>query len=97
MTPRHFRLRHLAGLVAGVALALAVSPRAEAQQQQIGALVSPGPLSKAHAKLEGLDNCQKCHEPGKKVTADGASRATSPSRSASPRRRACTATSPTTA
>ena len=37
--------------------------------QGLGSLVSPGPLSKAHAKLEGLDNCQKCHEPGKRVTA----------------------------
>ncbi|MGE5345880.1 MAG: hypothetical protein ACM3JH_07995, partial [Acidithiobacillales bacterium] len=37
--------------------------------QGLGSLVSPGPLSRAHAKLEGLDNCQKCHEPGKRVTA----------------------------
>jgi hypothetical protein len=36
---------------------------------QVGALVSPGPLSKAHAKLEGIANCQKCHEPGNGVTA----------------------------
>lgn len=36
---------------------------------QVGALVSPGPLSKAHAKLEGIANCQKCHEPGKGVSA----------------------------
>jgi hypothetical protein len=36
---------------------------------QFGQLVSPGPLSKAHSKLEGAANCQKCHEPGRKVTA----------------------------
>ena len=40
-----------------------------AAAQELGALVSPGPLSAAHAKLEGLKNCEKCHEPGKKVTA----------------------------
>ena len=38
--------------------------------QDLGNLLSPGRLSKAHAKLEGLDNCQKCHEPGRKVTAE---------------------------
>jgi hypothetical protein len=37
---------------------------------QLGQLVSPGPLTKAHAALEGAANCQKCHAPGKKVTAD---------------------------
>ncbi len=37
--------------------------------QDIGRLVSPGPLSAAHAKLEGLDSCEKCHEPGKGVSA----------------------------
>ena len=37
---------------------------------QIGQLLSPGPLSRAHASLEGADKCQKCHEPGRKVTAD---------------------------
>ena len=40
--------------------------RAEAQ---LGALVSPGRLAKAHASLEGISNCLKCHEQGKKVTA----------------------------
>ncbi len=38
-------------------------------QAQLGQLVSPGPLSKAHANLEGADKCQKCHEPGHKVMA----------------------------
>ncbi len=38
-------------------------------QAQLGQLVSPGPLAKAHASLEGADKCQKCHEPGHKVMA----------------------------
>jgi len=58
----------LAGFLAASLLALA-APRG-ASAQQIGALVSPGPLSRVHARLEGLANCQKCHEPGKKVTAE---------------------------
>lgn len=36
---------------------------------QLGALMSPGALSRPHASLEGADNCVKCHEPGRKVTA----------------------------
>jgi hypothetical protein len=59
--------RHLLGAAAVLLLALAAGPAAA---QNIGALVSPGPLSKAHAKLEGIENCQKCHEPGRKVTAE---------------------------
>ena len=31
---------------------------------QVGQLVSPGPLSRAHTKLEGIGNCEKCHRPG---------------------------------
>ncbi len=30
--------------------------------------ISPGDLSKSHSELEGLSNCTKCHELGKKVT-----------------------------
>ena len=41
--------------------------RAEAQ---LGALLSPGRLAKPHADLEGLANCQSCHERGQKVTAE---------------------------
>ncbi len=59
--------RHLAAL--GVVAALLAGPATAARAQEIGALVSPGPLAKAHAKLEGIANCQKCHEPGRKVTA----------------------------
>ena len=32
--------------------------------------ISPGKLSKAHEKLEGLTNCLKCHSVGKKITND---------------------------
>ena len=33
------------------------------------AQLSPGDLSQAHSHLEGLSNCTKCHEIGKKVVA----------------------------
>ena len=47
---------------AAVCMALLASPA--------GADVfSPGPLAKAHAALEGLSNCTKCHEAGKQLTA----------------------------
>lgn len=36
---------------------------------QLGTLLSPGPLARVHANLEGLANCAKCHEQGRKVTA----------------------------
>ena len=39
-------------------------------EAQLGALMSPGPLARAHKELEGLANCQKCHEPGRRVTAE---------------------------
>jgi hypothetical protein len=48
--------------VAGAALWLAAATLAGAQ---VGAIISPGPLSKAHSQLEGIANCQKCHEPGR--------------------------------
>jgi hypothetical protein len=41
--------------------------RAEAQ---LGALLSPGALTKAHSGLEGIANCQKCHEQGRRITAE---------------------------
>ena len=57
------------GGIGGMALLvwLRVCGRAEAQ---LGALLSPGPLAKPHAELEGISNCQKCHEQGRKVTAE---------------------------
>ena len=48
------------GLLAGAADASA----------QLGALVSPGRLNKAHAQLEGLNNCLQCHSKGQQVAAD---------------------------
>lgn len=61
------RVRRLVG-VAGLAglVWLASVGRADAQ---LGALFSPGKLAKAHAGLEGISNCQKCHEQGNRVTA----------------------------
>ena len=32
--------------------------------------ISPGELHKSHAFLEGIDNCQKCHDPAKGASAD---------------------------
>ncbi len=51
-------------LAAATAL-LAAAPAAA----QLGDLVSPGPLSAAHAKLEGLRACEKCHEKGNRISA----------------------------
>jgi hypothetical protein len=64
--PRH-RIRNL--ITPAVAAAAWWLISAGVLHAQVGALVSPGPLSKAHAKLEGLSNCQKCHEPGNGVAA----------------------------
>ena len=36
--------------------------------QNANAQISPGDLSKAHAYLEGVSNCTKCHSVGNKVT-----------------------------
>ncbi len=55
-------------LLGAAALILAIV--AAPARAQIGTLVSPGPLAKAHASLEGASNCEKCHEPGRKVTAE---------------------------
>jgi hypothetical protein len=48
-------------------VALLAAPRLGAQG--VASLISPGKLSKPHAKLEGLDKCQSCHEPGRQVSA----------------------------
>lgn len=45
-------------------LAIAVEARA-----QLGALVSPGRLSRPHASLEGVANCLSCHAAGRQVVA----------------------------
>ena len=59
-------MRRVTRLVLALA-ALLVAPRLGAQGS--GSLVSPGKLAKAHAKIEGLDKCQSCHEVGKQVSA----------------------------
>lgn len=53
----------LAGLLLG---SLAIARTADARQ--LGALVSPGALSAPHKTLEGIRNCEKCHEAGNRVT-----------------------------
>ncbi len=63
-------LRLLAWAPLLLALGPVLAPARRGDGQDLGTLISPGKLSKAHAKLEGLDNCQKCHEPGRKVTAE---------------------------
>ena len=63
---RGTHVKHAARIALALA-ALLVAPRLGAQG--IGSLVSPGKLAKPHAKLEGLDKCQSCHEPGRQVTA----------------------------
>jgi hypothetical protein len=47
-------------------LSFAVPRQASAQ---LGALVSPGRLTRAHASLEGITNCLKCHAAGEQVSA----------------------------
>jgi hypothetical protein len=37
---------------------------------QLGALVSPGRLSRAHASLEGINSCLQCHTAGRGVSAE---------------------------
>jgi hypothetical protein len=37
---------------------------------QLGALVSPGRLSRPHAELEGVGNCLQCHAAGRQVATD---------------------------
>jgi len=48
-----------------VALLLALLAAAPAFAQ-----LSPGPLHGAHQKLEGVENCTRCHEVGRKLSAD---------------------------
>jgi hypothetical protein len=63
-TSRSWRLPAVvAGLLLG---SLAFARTADARQ--LGALVSPGALSQPHATLEGIRNCEKCHEAGNRVT-----------------------------
>jgi len=52
----------LTPLLAALALAAPAAARAD--------LFSPGELSKAHAHLEGLQNCTKCHAAGQQLSPD---------------------------
>ncbi len=52
-------------------MALGSAVGATTSARQLGALVSPGPLSRPHAQLEGIRNCQKCHEAGEQVSVRG--------------------------
>ncbi len=63
--PSSCRLGGVAALLVAV-WALAIAP---VEARQLGALVSPGRLSQAHATLEGIRSCDKCHEAGERVTA----------------------------
>jgi hypothetical protein len=49
-------------------LALLLAPIIAAAQ--LGRLISPGPLARAHEKLEGASNCSRCHEQGRRVSAE---------------------------
>jgi len=49
--------------------ALGFAAGAVPARAQLGALISPGRLSKAHADLEGISRCSACHERGERVTA----------------------------
>ena len=49
-----------------LALLLALVPGIASAQ--LGRLISPGPLARAHANLEGADKCVRCHEQGKRVS-----------------------------
>ncbi len=55
--------------VLALAAALLLVP-AGAAEAQLGALLSPGRLAKAHAALEGVTNCLQCHSAGRQVAAD---------------------------
>ena len=65
MTPMRAFVRPVRVLALATGVWLAAEGRAEAQ---LGSLLSPGPLAKAHASLEGLSKCEQCHEKGRKVT-----------------------------
>jgi hypothetical protein len=55
--------------LAGTACVLLLGGTSVAEAQ-LGALISPGRLSRAHAELEGISQCQSCHERGQRVTAE---------------------------
>jgi hypothetical protein len=52
-----------------MAVAIVLCGAAAAHGEQLGTLISPGTLSKAHASLAGAANCTQCHEAGRRVSA----------------------------
>ncbi len=60
--------RTLVRVVLGVAVAFLVMVSARVARAQ---LLSPGPMSKAHASLEGDTHCSECHSSGKRVDQSG--------------------------
>lgn len=55
-------------LLAFALLAVVWSIASPADAGQLGQLVSPGPLARAHASVKGGMTCQQCHEAGRRVT-----------------------------
>src|SRR5512145_3557946 len=61
--------RHRVLLIAMLML-MAQAAAARSAYAQLGALVSPGRLSRAHASLEGIGNCLSCHSAGRGIAAE---------------------------
>jgi hypothetical protein len=62
------RRRGVAGWRGVLVMALLLSSvGAHEAHAQLGALVSPGRLSRAHASLEGISNCLQCHSAGRGI------------------------------
>ena len=57
-----------AGVLVMTLTAIVAAPRDA--HAQLGALVSPGRLSRAHASLEGINSCLQCHTAGRGVSAE---------------------------
>jgi hypothetical protein len=58
-----------AAVIRVVFVLLATTAAPALAHAQLGSLLSPGPLARPHASLEGLSKCEQCHEKGRKVTA----------------------------
>jgi Cytochrome c7 and related cytochrome c len=56
------------GVVIAMMAGVLIGSRGRAEAQ-FGALVSPGPLTRAHADLEGVTKCESCHQRGRQVSA----------------------------
>lgn len=66
LTPDWPGIRAL-GLLATLLVAGCAAP---AYGGQISAMLSPGPLARAHQRLEGISKCVECHEAGQRVTVE---------------------------